>query len=158
MARSSNSSTASEEKKKQEVFKKDETTGEFSDNQFWKTPSWDFDLDELMADMNWNKCWLCLQQMCEEQRSAQFHPMYATPWASLRTMSCPWLCLSATAKPSNLAVLWALNNLPLRMGKFALCNYPIHSEVVVFSVPIVPFHLFCFKIDINQAHTLSSVF
>lgn len=47
-----NNSAASEAAKgAMEPFKKEETTGEYGDNQFWKTPSLDFDLDELMADM-----------------------------------------------------------------------------------------------------------
>ena len=30
----------------------EKTTGEFGDNQYWKTPTWDFDLEDLMADMD----------------------------------------------------------------------------------------------------------
>ena len=49
-----NSSDANSEKKKSsnEEFKMEKTTGEYGDNQFWSKPMSDYDLDELMADMD----------------------------------------------------------------------------------------------------------
>lgn len=51
---SSGSSASNSEKKKssEEEFKMEKTTGEYGDNQFWSKPTNDFDLDELMADMD----------------------------------------------------------------------------------------------------------
>ena len=49
-----NSSDSTNEKKKSsnEEFKMEKTTGEYGDNQFWSKPTSDYDLDELMADMD----------------------------------------------------------------------------------------------------------
>jgi len=48
------SSASNGEKKKSsdEEFKMEKTTGEYGDNQFWSKPTNDFDLAELMADMD----------------------------------------------------------------------------------------------------------
>lgn len=55
---SNNSASSGAAKGAMEPFKKEETTGEYGDNQFWKTPTLDFDLDELMADMAWMWEWV----------------------------------------------------------------------------------------------------
>ena len=120
---SSGSSAANSEKKKssEEEFKMEKTTGEYGDNQFWSKPTNDFDLDELMADMDWISVF-CVCSRCAKNKE-QLTLIHMLASESLRSVSFPWLRKPATAKQSNLAVLWALSTSPLRIRKFVMHGF-----------------------------------
>ena len=123
----------------------EKTTGEYGDNQFWSKPTNDFDLDELMADMDWISVF-CVCSRCAKNKE-QLTLIHMLASESLRSVSFPWLRKPATAKQSNLAVLWALSTSPLRIKKVCHARLSVQTEALVVSVPIVPLHLFCLKFD-----------
>ena len=136
----------------------EKTTGEYGDNQFWSKPTNDFDLDELMADMDWISVDCVCSRCAKNNEQLTLIHMLALPWESLRSLSLPWLRKPATARLHNLAVLWALSTLTLWIRKFALRDFLVQTEKLVISVPIVPFTLILFEVWHKNTNNLSSQF
>ena len=76
-------------------FSEEKTTGEYGDNQFWKSGPDEFDLDALMADM-W-RSGECLQLREEEITPADELATLITCWITLQIRVINDICASLIA-------------------------------------------------------------